>query len=270
MQIIFFSDLKFSNFNNLVKKHNYKFKVKNIVGGTVLVNEKQGSLIDIGSKKLAYLSERETQTQSNHAFEGILKVSESCEFCLVKYSKKDILISIREIKLFFLKQQLKELMKENVTVSGNLKRFTKNWKVVYALGLRGYIKNSSLPKYYRRKQRVNQKIPINVLNISEKEKKILFSCKLAYFNNQINLLKTRQTIIGCITRIKTYGIFVNIYGIKSFLHISEISTKKIKNLNDLFKIGNLIKVTVIYINLTQAKIVLSIKQIKGSRELLNR
>jgi len=48
-------------------------------------------------------------------------------------------------------------MKENVTVSGNLKRFTKNWKVVYALGLRGYIKNSSLPKYYRRKQRVNQK-----------------------------------------------------------------------------------------------------------------
>jgi len=53
MQIIFFSDLKFSNFNNLVKKHNYKFKVKNIVGGTVLVNEKQGSLIDIGSKKIS-------------------------------------------------------------------------------------------------------------------------------------------------------------------------------------------------------------------------
>ena len=69
------------------------------------------------------------------------------------------------------------------------------------------------------------------------------------------------TQIGSVLAIKPFGIFLNIYGIKCLLHISEISNQKIENLMRLYRKGDRIKVKIIYVNSSQGKIAVSAKQV---------
>jgi small subunit ribosomal protein S1 len=68
---------------------------------------------------------------------------------------------------------------------------------------------------------------------------------------------------GSVIGVKPFGIFLNIYGIKCLLHISEISNKKIENIMTLYKKGDKITVKVIYVNSSQGKIALSTKQVSS-------
>lgn len=74
-------------------------------------------------------------------------------------------------------------------------------------------------------------------------------------SNQIN-----DIVIGTISGIKPYGIFVKLNDTFGFCHISNVSKNFIKNLNDLFKIGQSVKVKIIEID-ENNKINLSMKEI---------
>ena len=74
-------------------------------------------------------------------------------------------------------------------------------------------------------------------------------------SNQIN-----DIITGTISGIKPYGIFVKLDDTFGFCHISNVSKNFIKNLNDLFKIGQSVKVKIIEID-ENNKINLSMKEI---------
>lgn len=67
-------------------------------------------------------------------------------------------------------------------------------------------------------------------------------------------------ITGTISGIKPYGLFVKLNNSFGFCHISNVSKKFIKDLNDLFKIGQLVKVKIIEID-ENNKINLSMKEI---------
>ena len=69
-------------------------------------------------------------------------------------------------------------------------------------------------------------------------------------------------IIGEVTGIEKYGIFVNIDDLYSgLIHISEVSDKFVSNLNDYVKIGENIKVKIIEKNDDNHHLKLSIKNI---------
>lgn len=74
-------------------------------------------------------------------------------------------------------------------------------------------------------------------------------------SNQIN-----DIVTGTISGIKPYGIFVKLNDTFGFCHISNVSKNFIKNLNDLFKIGQSVKVKIIEID-ENNKINLSMKEI---------
>lgn len=64
---------------------------------------------------------------------------------------------------------------------------------------------------------------------------------------------------GTISGIKTYGVFIKFEDTFGFCHISNCSYKFIKNLNELFSIGDEIKVKIINIDNEHNKINVSIK-----------
>ena len=74
-------------------------------------------------------------------------------------------------------------------------------------------------------------------------------------SNQVN-----DIITGTISGIKPYGVFVKLNDTFGFCHISNVSKKFIKNLNDLFKVGQQVKVQIIKID-ENNKINLSMKEI---------
>nr|YP_010443992.1 30S ribosomal protein S1 [Chattonella marina]UTE94879.1 30S ribosomal protein S1 [Chattonella marina] len=261
MSIKFSSIFEKSIFVQLLKKYNYQFTVRDIVAGKIIGFEKKSVLIDIGAKTLAYLPISEISKFQVFSTKEIFSSDEIGEFILIIYNpvKKTIIVSLKQLKSLLIWQRLKELARENLIVSGQVEKSTKQGKLITSQGFKGFVSNYHLPKYYRRKQLNKLNLPLKFLKLSENNNKILMSCKLAHFKNQTNFLKVQQVITGCITDIKPYGLFVNIYGLKGLLHISEISSKRIENLTKLFKKGQLITVTILYINLNRGRISLSSK-----------
>lgn len=260
--------IKFSlNFENnyffrILKKYNYQFADGDILAGKIISFEKYGFILDIGTKILAYLPKSELFFEKKiFSSEEIFQYGETCEFLLYHYDdkKKIAITSIVELKIISIWQRINEMSKENIIAMGKHKKATKHGKIINIQGLRGFIFNSELPKYYRRKQLSKFVLPLIFIKINYQKNYLFFSCKLTFFKNQIGLIKTQKSFTGCITQIKSYGLFINIYGIKGFLHISEVSSKRIKNLIELFKIGDLIFVTPLSINKNLGRISLSKK-----------
>lgn len=76
-------------------------------------------------------------------------------------------------------------------------------------------------------------------------------------------LKVGDVVVGKVTGVETYGIFVNIDGYNGLVHISEISENFVRNVNDYAKIGDEIKVKVLEINESNHQLKLSIKDFEN-------
>ncbi len=74
-------------------------------------------------------------------------------------------------------------------------------------------------------------------------------------------------IDGVVTNITDFGLFVEVEeGIEGLIHVSEISSKKIKSPSELFKEGVSIQAKVIHVSAEERRLGLSIKQLKEDEE----
>ncbi|MDR2489163.1 MAG: 30S ribosomal protein S1 [Desulfovibrio sp.] len=72
---------------------------------------------------------------------------------------------------------------------------------------------------------------------------------------------------GLITNITDFGVFVEVEeGIEGLVHVSEISSKKVKTPAEMFKEGVNIQVKVIHVSAEERRLGLSIKQLKEDEE----
>lgn len=75
------------------------------------------------------------------------------------------------------------------------------------------------------------------------------------------------TVDGLVTNITDFGLFVEVAeGIEGLVHVSEISSKKIKSPSELFKEGVKITAKVIHVSAEERRLGLSIKQLKEEEE----
>lgn len=78
-------------------------------------------------------------------------------------------------------------------------------------------------------------------------------------------------VTGTVTGIEKYGIFINLENLYTGLvHISEISSGFVRNINDFVKIGEVIKVKVLEVNDEECHLKLSIKDIDYKLQKRNR
>jgi len=72
---------------------------------------------------------------------------------------------------------------------------------------------------------------------------------------------------GLVTNITDFGVFVEVEeGIEGLVHVSEISSKKVKSPSEMFKEGVTIQAKVIHVSAEERRLGLSIKQLKDDEE----
>lgn len=262
MSIKFSRNFEKNNFATLLKKYKYEFTVGDIIAGKIVGFEKVLCKVDIGEKYAACLPLYEVCIYQSFFLKEIFDKNQIYEFLLWQYepNRNISIISLKKLKSIIIWQRLKNLNQENLICFGLLQKSIKQGKFVIIQGLRSFVENSNLPKYYRHnQQQFRLRLPFKIIELNETKNKIFVSCKLGHFKNQTDFIRTNQSICGCITQIKSYGLFVNIYGLKGLLHISEISSNRIPDLTKVFKKGQLINVKILYINFNQGRIALSLK-----------
>jgi small subunit ribosomal protein S1 len=248
---------------SVLLKYNYKVKTGDILAGNVIAIERKHTVINVGLKQVAFLPNQEIVINPDINKIKILRPNEIGEFLILYYDSKTdkTIVSLRRLHFLRLWERFKQIDFKNMTLFTDFHKNFWGGKLVNFDGLKIFIPNSHLPKYYRRKKTLYNSLAMKILEVKDKRYQIIGSSRLAFLKKQSGSLQVGMIQKGCVIAVKPFGIFLNIYGIKCLLHISEISNKKIENLMLLYKKGDKITVKVIYVNSSQGKIALSTKQV---------
>ena len=151
--------------------------------------------------------------------------------------------------------------------------------LIYMHGIKGFIPLSQLaPIHYPRVEDgdqdaifdkllglIGQEIKVRVINIDEEDRRIILSEREALKEERekvLSELEVGKVFEWVVSGVSSYGLFVTIGGTVEWLvHISEITYGHVNDIDKLGKIGDKMKVKVIW--LENGKISLSSKQLKG-------
>ena len=97
------------------------------------------------------------------------------------------------------------------------------------------------------------------MNVISSRRAILEEVKNQNKDQVISKYKLNDIVEGSVKAITSYGLFVSIENLDCLLHSSEVSHLKISNLNEMFYVGDTVKVQIIEIDLETKRISLSIK-----------
>ncbi|MCD4704949.1 S1 RNA-binding domain-containing protein, partial [bacterium] len=176
-------------------------------------------------------------------------------------------------------EELEKLMKDEEIVEAKVFDANKGGLMVKVGNITGFLPVSQLTtKYYPRveggdkhkilnhlKSFVNEIFKTTIIDVDEKENKLIVSQKSAWADDQKKSLKeykVGKVIEGRITGVANFGAFIE-FGdnLEGLVHISEIAWQRIDNPNDVVKVGDNVKAEIISVD--GGRISLSMKRLKG-------
>ncbi|WP_313183350.1 S1 RNA-binding domain-containing protein [Lacrimispora sp.] len=166
------------------------------------------------------------------------------------------------------------LLKDRTIVNVKIAEIVKGGAVAYLEGIRGFIPASKLAgEYVEDLEEYNGKtIEVTVITADEENNKLVLSGKEPALmkqkeetNKKIAKCEVGSIMEGTVDNIKDYGAFINLEnGLSGLLHISQISTQRIKHPGVVLKEGQTVKVKII--SIADHKISLSMKALQDEEE----
>ena len=209
-----------------------KFKKGDEISGQVLVSENKDGYIELSVKNAAFQAtwkELENKFIANEPL--VVEVAEA--------NKGGLLVKFRGISGFMPVSQLAS--NHYPKVEGGDKG-----KIVQEL-----------------KKLIKISLNVKIIDLNQKEKKIIFSEKAAEQKMQdwSKKYKKGDIIDGVVSGIVNFGIFVQMEkGIEGLVHISELAWQLVENPGDIIKVGDKVKAKIITID--NNKISLSLKALQ--------
>ncbi len=166
------------------------------------------------------------------------------------------------------------LLKDRTIVNVKIAEIVKGGAVAYLEGIRGFIPASRLAgEYVEDLEEYNGKtIEVTVITADEENNKLVLSGKEPALmkqkeetNKKIAKCEVGSIMEGTVDNIKDYGAFINLEnGLSGLLHISQISSQRIKHPGVVLKEGQTVKVKII--SIADNKISLSMKALQVEEE----
>jgi small subunit ribosomal protein S1 len=246
-----------------------------IITGRVTGIKSFGAFIDLGGiDGLLHISELSWGHVDR--VEDVVKVGDEIEIKIKSFNPNSnkIALSLRETKPhpwenITEKYQLGSIVKGKVTGITMYGAF-----VELEPGVEGLVRLEELSwikdiKHPSDMLNVQQEIEIKVLEIDEENKKISLSLKQVQPNPWEEVAKNYQVgnvLEGEITHITDFGAFLMLKeGVEGLIHISDISWEKsVKNISDVFKVGDKVSVKILAIDTDKQKVSLGVKQLQDN------
>jgi small subunit ribosomal protein S1 len=251
------------NFAKVLNIYNYHLHIGDIVAGTIFNKEKDGYLIDIGANHAAYLPLGEVSL--NGKSQEILQINDILELFILDYNEesRQLILSLRRLAYIKAWTRIKQLKTEDIIVQVPASGINKGGVLIEIEDIQGFIPNSHLSYFVQLNNLCDHFILCKLLIAEEQSNKLILSNRCAVLEKIIQNLQIGKTYDSTITKIKTYGIFVNIYNIPALLHVSEIGINYVTDLNELFTVGENLKVQIIHIDIKQGRLSVSRRKIQS-------
>nr|QWK43751.1 ribosomal protein S1 [Desmarestia aculeata] len=260
---IIVSKFNFNKFGLILSQYSYKVKKNDILAGIVVGIESNYALVDLGLDQIGILPLNEISIHTNKNPHELLHINFICEFLILNISTNPsrIIVSLKRVESLYLWNRLRQMDFTNMIIYAKIEKTLGRGKLINFNGLVFFVLNSNIPKYYRRTNYQNLFMPFKFLEIKDYFHIAHVSSRLAGFDKVNKNLDIGQRYLGNITSIKKFGIFLNIFGIRCLLHISEISAKHILDVNKLYKRGDQVWVKILYKDTERGRISVTLKNL---------
>ena len=204
------------------------------------------------------------------------KVGDTVEVLITGLSEEDddqeyITASRRKIEVEKNWEKIEDSFKNKTILDAKVTKKIKGGYLVEAFLYAGFLPNS-LSEISDNEEKVNgKKIQVIVKDIKvdpkdKKNRKITYSVKdikIAEQEKEFASLEVGETVDCVITEVLDFGLAVDINTLKGFIHISEVSWKRLDKLSDVYKVGDHIKAMVVSLDETKRNVKLSIKKLEA-------
>ena len=203
------------------------------------------------------------------------KVGETVEVLIINVSEEDddqeyINASRKKIELEKNWEKIEDSLKNGTVLEGEVTKKIKGGYLVQALFYPGFLPNSLSEIPENEEKVAGKKVQVIVKDIKhdrdKKNKKITYSVKdikLAEQAKEFAGLEVGQIVDCVVTEVLEFGLAVDINALKGFIHISEVSWKRLDKLSDAYKVGDKIKAIVVSLDEAKRNVKLSIKKLEA-------
>jgi 4-hydroxy-3-methylbut-2-enyl diphosphate reductase len=242
-----------------------------VVNGVVVHIDREGVLVDVGTKSEGIIRLNELTTRPVASPEEVVSVGDRIDVYVMQTesSEGNLLLSKKRADFEKTWERVQDALQEGKVVTAMVTDRVKGGLVV-DLGIRGFVPAShvgggnvkNLDKY------VGQSLPLKILEVDRERRKVVLSHRLAAEEDRtrqrtetVANLKEGEVRPGVVRRITDYGAFVDLGGIDGLLHISEMSWTRINHPSEVVKVGQKLNVMVLKLNLDADRVSLGLRQI---------
>ncbi len=244
------------NFEELLNTSTLEEK-DGVVKGVIVRKTKDGVLVDLKRKAERFIPKNEFLWDEWENIKDGDEISVYVEGNKISYANARRLIALDELIQFYKKATAIEV------------KVTKEVKGGYLLNYKGI--ELFMPKALAGKPGLKKDDMVKgiIKSVKEDEKKVIFSVadylkllKEFALTNFFNTKKVGDIVSGDIRKIIDKGVFVNVEEVECFVPFSELTYKRVKSPDELFKVGDLVKAKIIEIKPETKKVTLSIKALE--------
>ncbi len=248
-----------------------KIRVGDVVTGTVIDVTEDAVLVDLKSYCDGVI--RKADLSEDPDFNMMEAIHPGDEITATVLATNDgegnMVLSKKEANAILAWDKLRQMMEDRTIVKVKIQEVVNAGAIVYLEGIRGFIPASRLSdEYVEELAEWNGKtIEATVITADEENRRLVLSGreaarekKQAETNKKIAKCEVGAVMNGTVETLKDYGAFVALEnGLTGLLHISQISTQRIKHPGVVLKEGQ--EVTVKIISTANNKISLSMKEL---------
>lgn len=253
-----------------------KIREGDILTGTVIGVEDDRVILDLKYYAEGIISKEDLSNDPEFNLKEEIHPGDEITATVVRTDdgEGNIVLSRKEANDVLAWDKFKTMMEERTVVPVKITEIVKGGAVAYLDGIRGFIPASKLAaEYVEDLNEWNGKtIEVTVITADEENKRLVLSGrevareKLAdERRRRVAKCQPGSIVEGTVERLKDYGAFVTLEnGLTGLLHISQISSQRIKHPGVVLKEGQTIKVKIL--SAENGKISLSMKAIQPEDE----
>ena len=253
-----------------------KVREGDILTGTVISVEDDRAVVDLKYYAEGIITKENFSSDPDFNLKESVHIGDEISATVIKTDdgEGNILLSKKEANDVLAWDKLKQMMEDRTIVPVKISEIVKGGAVAYLEGIRGFIPASKLAaEYVENLDEWNGKtIEVTVITADEDQKRLVLSGrgvarakKAEETRKKGEKCQVGAVMEGTVETLKDYGAFVLLEnGLTGLVHISQISSQRIKHPGAVLKEGQRVKVKII--GLKDGKISLSMKAVEDQDE----
>lgn len=246
-----------------------EFNPHEVIGGTVVLVNRDEAYVDIGYKTEIPIAKKELAYPEPEAATDVVKVGDKINVYVVALGGENgLILSKTRADRLVAWEKVEKVKEEKQIIEVEILQVVKGGLLTTAFGLRGFIPASQIALHFVKdlNEFVGQKVEVEIMEADPKKQRLVLSRRsVLEAQREQKREEALASIVegekrtGIVKRLVDYGAFIDIGGVDGLAHISDLSWDHIKNPADVLSVGQEVEVLVKAFDPETKRISLSIK-----------